>query len=77
MNNLDISDVVQELELKMKLAFYGLLWSLGNQYIVGNFVWACLNIYNKSYKANLLIRKKQFQHIKVRCKGLHYTDILA
>ena len=29
------SVVVQELELTINLALYGLLWSLGNQYIVG------------------------------------------
>ena len=35
-NNLDSSVVVQELELAMNLALYGLLWRLGNQYIVGS-----------------------------------------
>ena len=30
-NNFESSIVVQELEFAMNLAFYGLLWSLGNQ----------------------------------------------
>ena len=33
-NDLDNSLVVQELELAMNLALYGVLLSLGNQYIV-------------------------------------------
>ena len=41
-NNLDSSDVVQELELKMNLALYGLLWSLDYQYIVGSLSWRSL-----------------------------------
>ena len=43
-HNLDSSVVVQELDLAMNLALYGLLWSLGNQYIVGSFVLAFLTI---------------------------------
>ena len=35
-NNLDSSVVVQELELAMNLALYGLLWSLGKVYIKKN-----------------------------------------
>ena len=35
-NNLEGSVVVQGLELAINLALYGLLWSLGSQYIVGN-----------------------------------------
>ena len=41
-NNLDSSVVVQELDLAMNLALYGLLWSLGNQYIVGSLSWRSL-----------------------------------
>ena len=69
MNNLDSSDVVQELELKMNLALYGLVWSLGNQYIEGSLSWRSF-----TFTANLIRQifssiKPQFQHIKVRCKG--------
>ena len=35
-NNFERSVVVQELEFAMNLALKGLLWSLGNQYIVGS-----------------------------------------
>ena len=35
-NNFDRSVVVQKLELAINLALYGLLWTLGNQYIVGS-----------------------------------------
>ena len=38
-NNLESSIVVQELELAINLALYGLLWSLGNQYYVGTWSW--------------------------------------
>ena len=38
-NNFESSVVVQELEFAMNLALYGLLWSLGNQYIVGSLSW--------------------------------------
>ena len=33
---------MQELALAMNLALYGLLWSLGNQYIVGSLSWCFL-----------------------------------
>ena len=46
--NLDSSVVVQELELAMNLDLYGLLWSLGNQYIVGILSWCSL-----TFTANL------------------------
>ena len=48
-NNFEISVVVQELEFAMNLALYGLLWSLGYQYIVGSLSWRSL-----TYTANLL-----------------------
>ena len=35
-NNFESSVAVQELEFAMNLALYGLLLSLGNQYIVGS-----------------------------------------
>ena len=35
LNNLETSVVVQELDLAINLALYGILWSLGNQYNVG------------------------------------------
>ena len=35
-NNYESCVVVQELELAINLALYGLLWSLGNKYNVGN-----------------------------------------
>ena len=35
-NTSESSVVVQELELTINLALYGLLWSLGNQYSVGS-----------------------------------------
>ena len=38
-NNLESSVAVQELEFAINLALYGLLGSLGNQYIVGNLPW--------------------------------------
>ena len=41
-NNFESSVVVQELEFAMTLALYGLLWSLGNQYIVGSLSWRSL-----------------------------------
>ena len=41
-NNFENSVVVQELEFAMNLALYGLLWSLGNQYIVGSLSWRSL-----------------------------------
>ena len=47
-NNLDSSVVVQELELAMNLALYGLLWSLGNQYIVCSLSWR-----SSTFTANL------------------------
>ena len=51
-NNLDSSVVVQELELVMNLALYGLLYSLGNQYIEGSLSWRSLtftaNLYSLS-----------------------------
>ena len=47
-NNLDSSVVLQELELTMNLALYGILWSLGNQYIVGSLSWRFL-----TFTANL------------------------
>ena len=45
-NNFDSTVVVQE--LAMNLALYGLLWSLGNQYIVGSLAWRSL-----TFTANL------------------------
>ena len=48
-NNLESSVVVQELEFAMNLALYGLLGSLGKQYIVGSLSWRSL-----TYTANLL-----------------------
>ena len=52
----DSSVVVQELELAMNLALYGLLWSLGNQYIVGS-------LSRQTYKANHLNGyKRQSSH---------------
>ena len=41
-NNLDSSVEVQELELAMNLALNGLLWSLGNQYIMKSMSWRSL-----------------------------------
>ena len=41
-NNFESSVVVQELEFAMNLALYGLLCSLGNQYIVGSLSWRSL-----------------------------------
>ena len=41
-NNLNISVVVQELELAMNLALYGVLWSLRSQYIVESLFWRSL-----------------------------------
>ena len=52
-NNLDSSVVVQELELALNLALYGLLWSLGNQYIVGSLSGRSLTL-QQTYKANHL-----------------------
>ena len=49
-NNFESSAVVQELEFAMNLALYGLLCSLGNQYIVGSLSWRSL-----TSTANLLI----------------------
>ena len=40
--NLESSIVVQELELAMTRAFYGLLWSLGDQYILESLSWSSL-----------------------------------
>ena len=47
-NNLDSYAVVQELELAMNLALYGLLGSLGTQYIVGSLSWRSLSYVLKS-----------------------------
>ena len=47
-NNFDSFVVVQELELAMNLALYGLLWSLGNQSIVESLSWRFL-----TFTANL------------------------
>ena len=41
-NNFESFVVVQELEFAMNLALYGLLRSLGNQYIVGSLSWRSL-----------------------------------
>ena len=41
-DNFESSLVVQELELAMKRALYGILWTLGNQYIVGSLSWSSL-----------------------------------
>ena len=41
-NDFESSVVVEELELARNLALYGLLWSLGNQYIVGILSWRSL-----------------------------------
>ena len=41
-NNFESYVVLQELEFAMNLALYGLLWSLGNQYIVGSLSWRSL-----------------------------------
>ena len=41
-NNFESSVVVQELEFAMNIALYGLLLSLGNQYIVGSLSWRSL-----------------------------------
>ena len=61
-NNFDSSVVVQELEFAMNLAFYGLLWSLGNQYILGSLSWRSLTI-TAIYKANHLNGyKRQSSH---------------
>ena len=53
-NNLESSVVVQELEFAINLALYGLLRSLGNQYIVGSLSWPSLtqteNLTGKSFK---------------------------
>ena len=42
-NNLESSVVVQELEFAINRALYGVLWSLGNQYIVGSLSWRSLD----------------------------------
>ena len=47
-NNSDSSVVVQGLELAMNLALFGLLCSLGNQYIVGSLSWRSLTFTDKS-----------------------------
>ena len=53
-NNFESSVVIQELEFAMNLALYGLLWSLGNQYIVGSLSWRSLtstaNLFGISFK---------------------------
>ena len=41
-NNFESSVVVQELELAMNHALYGVLCNLGNKYIVGSFYWSSL-----------------------------------
>ena len=41
-NNFESYVAVQELEFAMNLALYGLLLSLGNQYIVGSLSWRSL-----------------------------------
>ena len=41
-NNFESSVVVQELEFAINLALYGLLCSLGNQYIIGSLYWRSL-----------------------------------
>ena len=41
-NNLESFVVVQELELAIKLALFGFLWGLGNQYNVGTLFWVSL-----------------------------------
>ena len=56
-NNLDSSVVVQELELAMNLALYGLWWSLGNRYIVG-----ILSLRSLTFTANLRGGIKKFVH---------------
>ena len=43
-NNLDSFVVVQELEFAINLALSGLLWSLGNKYIVKFFSWRPLTL---------------------------------
>ena len=43
-NNLEGSEVVQELEFAINRALYGLLWSLGNQYNVGSLFWPSLTL---------------------------------
>ena len=48
-NNFESSVVVQELEFAMNPALYGLLLSLGNQYIVGS-----LSLHSLTSTANLL-----------------------
>ena len=48
-NNFESSVVVKELEFAINLALYGLLLSLGNQYIVGSLSWRSL-----TFTANLL-----------------------
>ena len=41
-NNLESSVVVQEPEFAINRVLYDLLWSLGNQYIVGSLAWRSL-----------------------------------
>ena len=54
-NNLESSAVVQELEFAINRALYGLLWSLGNQYIIGSLSW-CSVAHTESFKAKWLQR---------------------
>ena len=60
-NNFEISIVVQELEFAMNLALYGLLWSLGNQYIVESLSWPSL-----TPTANLLGISYEWLYINYR-----------
>ena len=70
-NNFDNSVVVQELELAINLALYGLLWSLGNQYILGSLSWRSLtftaNLYGKSFEWLLTA---VFSSVEVSLKAL-------
>ena len=52
-NNLESSVVVQDIEFAINHALYGLLLSLGNQYIVGSLSWHSLT-HTESFRAKWL-----------------------
>ena len=62
-NNFESSVVVQEQEFAMNLALYGLLLSLGNQYIVGSLSWRSLTSTKKSLGISFKGYKLQTSHL--------------
>ena len=69
-NNLESSVVVQELEFAINRALYGLLWSLGNQYIVGSPSWRSLT-HTETFPAQK--KKKKKRNWRVQDPGCNWS----